>query len=642
MNSRIMRLTLGLILAAVPALLAGCGSSSGSSDIGSGSQTGNVNMMVSDASTEDWATIGVKIMSISLIPQGNGSNVNVYSATEASAPMINLVQLDQLGEIIGNATIPVGTYTGAVVTISGNPTDIQLISSADPSAALLALCNATTTVPSSQIQVQGTTGAAGNLTVPVTVNLDSNLVVTANTTNALDLEFDLSHPAFIVGHMPPANGGTPVWAINFNGPLHHHPIPDITKFLLRDIYGTVTSVNMDGSLTITRDFPAEPAAAAATSEAAVSTTRTLQILPDAVNDTLFYDEDNKSQNQKITSFSTVATDLPAGEFVRVAARYQPGGTLVAVRVYAASSFGNVYVSPEGHVLHVNTTTDIITVEDENGRGVPLQVTNSTVFYQGATQISTTGAGIAFLTNLERGFKIHGSVVFPLTNPLQADTINIETARYDGVISIPGASTTDFTYTRKFGTAADDYTVTLPYASAFEWWNLTYPTLADSGASAIPDFISATNGTVNFGGTPPIDVSATGATFAKWNGSGWAAPWVILDPTQIPLGTAATGFVYTTGNPTGSFTMQVPLGTQAVTVNLSTVSGSATLVYEVDRIGPIVTITPVDITTTAGQTIVKNNLVPTTPVDVFGVPQANDTIKAYVVFYYTGVKPTAVD
>jgi hypothetical protein len=326
----------------------------------------------------------------------------------------------------------------------------------------------------------------------------------------------------------------------------------------------------------------------------------------------------------------------------VAARYQPGGTLVAVRVYAANSFGNVYVSPEGHVFHVNTTTDIITVEDENGRGVPLQVTNSTVFYQGATQISTTGAGIAFLTNLERGFKIHGSVVFPLTNPLQADTINIETARYDGVISIPGASTTDFTYTRKFNTAADDYTVTLPYASGFEWWNLTYPTLADSGASAITDFISATNGTVNFGGTPPIDVSATGETFAKWNGSGWAAPWVILDPTQLPLGTAATGFVYTTGNPTGSFTMQVPLGTQAVTVNLSTVSGSATLVYQVDRIGPIVTITPVDITTTAGQNIVKNNLVPTTPVDVFGVPQANDSIKAYVVFYYTGVKPAAVD
>ena len=109
----------------------------------------------------------------------------------------------------------------------------------------------------------------------MTVNFVSPLVVTASSTNSLDLEFDLSHPAFLVGHMPPAGFGSPVWALNFNGPIRHHPIRDITKFLLRDIYGTVTSVNSDGSLTITRDFPVEPAAATATSETAISTTHTL-------------------------------------------------------------------------------------------------------------------------------------------------------------------------------------------------------------------------------------------------------------------------------------------------------------------------------------------------------------------------------
>jgi hypothetical protein len=238
MNSRFLRLTLSLVLIAVPAFLVGCGSGSDSgSNFGSGTQDGSVNLIVSDASTEDWATIGVKILSISLIPQGGGTNVNVYTASEGNAPMVNLVQLDQLGEILGNASVPVGTYTGAVITISGNSSDIQLTSSADPSASLLTLCNATTTIPTSQIQVQGTTGSAGSLTVSVTVNFVSNLVVTANTTNALDLEFDLSHPAFIVGHL---GGGSAVWAVNFNGPLRHHPIPDVTKFLLRDIYGTVS------------------------------------------------------------------------------------------------------------------------------------------------------------------------------------------------------------------------------------------------------------------------------------------------------------------------------------------------------------------------------------------------------------------
>ena len=123
-------------------------------------------------------------------------------------------------------------YAMTVVTISGNPTDIQLTSSADPSAGVLALCNAATPVSTGQIQVQGATGSTGSLTVTVNVNFVSPLVVTANGTNALDLEFDLSHPAFLVGH---AAGGSTIWAVNFNGPLHHHPIPDITKFLLRDI-----------------------------------------------------------------------------------------------------------------------------------------------------------------------------------------------------------------------------------------------------------------------------------------------------------------------------------------------------------------------------------------------------------------------
>jgi hypothetical protein len=38
------------------------------------------------------------------------------------------------------------------------------------------------------------------------------------------------------------------------------------------------------------------------------------------------------------------------KFVRVAARYQADGTLVATRVWASSQFNSVWVAPEGHVL----------------------------------------------------------------------------------------------------------------------------------------------------------------------------------------------------------------------------------------------------------------------------------------------------
>jgi len=51
---------------------------------------------------------------------------------------------------------------------------------------------------------------------------------------------------------------------------------------------------------------------------------------------------------------------------------------------------------------------------------------------------------------------------------------------------------------------------------------------------------------------------------------------------------------------------------------------------------------VDITTMDGQTTVTANLIATTPVKVYGVPQADGSIKAYVVTYFTGTKPTAAN
>ena len=658
MNSRLSRIFLGLTLAAMPLFSMACGSSSGAGLIsnGGGTQNGSLNMMVSDASTEDWATIGVKILSISLVPQGGGSPVNVFTAGSA-VPTINLIQLDQLGEILGTLSVPAGTYTSAILTISANPGDVTLVVAADPEAGFAGTPGAT--IPSSQIQIQGATGSAGSKTVPVNVNFDSPLVVAANQTSSVDVEFDLAHPAFLVGHVPPAAGGQTIWAVNFNrGPVRHHPIWDITRLILRHAYGTVTGVSTDdASITITRDFPVEPPT---NPETAVATSQSLTILADATNGTLFYDVDAKTV-VTIKNFSTVANGL-TGRFVRVAARYQSNGSLVAVRIWAANAFNSVWISPEGHVLHVNTNTDVIIVQNELGIGIPLQVDNNTQFFfrtpwNAVADSTPIGQGTSFLTNkdLVRGFKIHASVVDPLASPLVAQTIDIEIARYDGSISAVNAN--NFTYTRKFNTTGDDYTFTLPYISSstpngsdpltgaaitgFKWWSFTFPTIVDSGMNAITDFETATNGTVNFGGTAGA-YPAWGESYARWNdpilANAWAVPWTVLMPTTVPLGTAATSYS------NGVFTMSETGGTTAVPVDLSTTSGSGTLVYQVDRTNGIVTVSAVDITTTAGQTTITNNLITGTPVKVFGVPQANATIKAYVVIYYTGSMPamTAVD
>ncbi len=641
-----------LPLSLAASILAACGGGgSGGSMMtppqGSAPQSANVAVLVSDASSEDWATIGVKILSIALIPQGGGSNVTVYTAP-TPVPVTNLVMLDQLDEILGNASIPVGTYTGAVLTVSGNATDILLTTSSDPEAGFAA--PPSTTIPSSEIQVQHTQGSGADLTVPVKVNFDSPLTVSATQSNALDLEFDLAHPAFLVGHVPLGSGAT-VWAVNFDGPVRHRIRHDLARLVLRHTYGDVTAVSADqSSITITREFPTEPVVSP---ETAVAGTQSLDISADSTNGTIFYDLDAKTRTV-IDNFSSESSLV--GRYVRIAARYQEDGTLIAVRIWASTDFNKVWLSPEGHVMHVDTTNDVVTVLNESGFGVPLTVDAGTQFFfrqpqNPAADSTPIATGPAFLANLNlvRGFKVHASVVDPLATPLVAQSIDIETAEYSGAISAPG--TTNFTYSHDYRTSGDDYVYTMDYISAstangsdaggnaitgYKWWNFAYPTLLTSGPDAVGDFVSATDGSVNFGGTVGT-VPSYGVSYAIWNDpanpNGWAASASILLPSKLPLGTVATGLV---GD---AFTMNVAGGSMPATVAVSTASGSATLVYQVDRTNGIVTVSPVDITTSAGLTQLTQGLAAGAPVGVYGIPQSGASIKAYVLAYFTGEMPS---
>jgi hypothetical protein len=639
-----------LSVSVAAALLAACGGGSGSGSsnaLNSTPQNGSVAMLVSDASSEDWATIGVKVLSIALVPQGGGGNVTVYTAP-TPAPLVNLVQLDQIAELLGNATVPVGTYTAAVLTVSGNAGDILLTVAANPEVGFAGASG--TTIPSNQIQVQHTQGSGSNLTVPVKVSFDSPLVVSTSQSNALDLEFDLSHPAFLVGHVAAGAAGT-IWAVNFDGPVHHHPLRDLARLVLRHTYGNVTAISSDdSSITVTKEYPVEPAV---TPETAVAGTQSLQILADATNGTLLYDLDAKSKSV-IMNFSTESALI--GKFVRIAARYQENGTLVATRIWASSQFNSVWLSPEGHLLHVDAVNDVITVADESGRPVAMTVDANTQFFFREPQNPTVdatpiGTGPAFLTskNLVRGFKVHASVVDPLARPMVAQSIDIETAAYDGSISAPTMA--GFTYTRNFRTPGDDYVYTLDYIAAasangtddsgtaivgYKWWNFAYPTLLMSGTDAINEFVSATNGSVNFGGTVG-SVPSRGVSYAIWNdpanSGGWSAAATVLLPSILPLGNVANGLV------NNAFTMTVAGGATAASVDVSSTSGSATLVYQVDRTSDIVSVSPIDITTSAGLMQLTNGLVAGAPVKVYGIPQADGTLKAYVLAYFSGDLPT---
>jgi hypothetical protein len=629
--------------------LAACGGGGSSDSTGmAGTSAASMPLSISDASSEDWATVGVRVLSIALTPQGGGDAVTVWTAP-TPAPYVNLEELDQLSELLGNVSVPAGTYSAAVLTIAANPGDVLLTVSNNPESGFPVAAG--TSIPAGQIQIQGAQGGSGNRTVAVTVNLDTPLVISATQSNALDLEFDLANPAFIIGHTPPAAAGSTLWAVNFNGPVRHHSVHDIARLLLRHTYGTVSSVASDNlSFEISKDYPVLPVT---NPETAVVSSQDLTIDIDTANGTLFYDMDAGTR--------TVVKDLSAqaaalgGRYVRVAARYQQDGSLVAVRVWASTDFAKVWLSPEGHVLHVDPGTNLVTVSDESGQPVAVSVDENTQFYfrtpqdaqADATPIAT-GTGFLAADNLVRGFKVHVSAVDPLATPMVAASIDIETAAYSGRIS--AATDSGFTYTHNFVRASDDYAVALSYISAatpngtdasgnavsgFKWWNFTFPTLAESGSNAIADFVSATGGAVNFGGTVGA-LQAWGVSSATWadpaNASGWSVRNAVLLPTPVPLGAVSRPLS------NDDFGMVVAGGTQPVTVALSTASGSATLAYQIDRSGAVITISPEDLSTASGLSAVTAGLATGAPVKVFGIPQADGTLRAYVLVYYTGMLP----
>ena len=90
-----------------------------------------------------------------------------------------------------------------------------------------------------------------------------------------------------------------MWAVNFDGPLRRLPRYDLTRLVLRHMYGDVTAV-ASSTITVTKEFPTEPPV---NPETAVAGTQSLQITADSVNGTIFYCVANMPGAVPITSTS---------------------------------------------------------------------------------------------------------------------------------------------------------------------------------------------------------------------------------------------------------------------------------------------------------------------------------------------------
>lgn len=631
-----------------------------------------VPIVVSDASSEDWAAINVKILSLTLTDSTGKTTANLLTTPWSG----NLVQLDNIASSLNAANLTSGTtYTSASIVISANPGDVGLVVASDPETGFPEKPN--TTIDPSRIVIQNATGTTGNLTVTANLKLEKPFTAPqatsatnptpTGTSGVLNLEFDLDHPAFIVGHVP-AGGGANIWSVNFSGPVKHKPVADLTRLVLSHKYASVTSVAPSlNSVVFELQTPTLTSGNWGPVDSGKSMTATL----DTTNGTLFYDLDTPANNATIKDFSNaaiLAALQQSGEYVRIATRYQQNGSFVITRIYASKSFSKVFVSPEGHVTHVDGRNgSSFQMDNADGSTTNILIDASTKFFfrnpNAASDATPIGTGTSFIAagNLLRGFKVKVTPADATAKPLRASTVDIESAPMNG--SISSVTATGFNLGYRFNTPNDNYTSKLNYIDSatangndplnpataitgFKFWSYGYPTLVtynNGSTDAIKQFIAATGGANNAAisfGTANTTYYAAGSTYAVWgdkaNANGWSAPFAVLMPITIPRTTAAGTL---TAGAASSYTFPVTAqgGTKPVTITVSTASGSATLAYQVDRSNDKVTLSPQDLTSAAGLAALQAAIKTGTRVEVSGIPQSDGSLKAVSVKYYTGTQ-----
>lgn len=531
------------------ALTVACGGSGGSSTPAPVA-TGSASIILTDAPSDQWSAVEVVVTKITLLNKADHTREVV--AFEGATAKINLVDLDSVGELLATAQLPVGTYDALRVTI--DPASVNLVK-ADG-----------TTVPASSVHVNG----AG-----VLVRLETDLVVTATGSNAVQIDFDLGHPLFLV-QLP--NGD---WVMNLQ--VKHRPnangMMGMRQLMFRHRRGTIASVGASSFVLHT------------------DSGNDLTVHVDA--GAWFFDADSKTMG----SFAGLA----AGKNALVSLRMQTDGTLWAVRVwYGANALPGW--TPEGHVVGVDRVNNRLLISTNAGAPRAIAIDGDTTFTFRTDQAIGTGQGT--LANVWMGFKVQVDVKDPLQVPMHAKSVDIQRAVDGGVIKT--ADATQFTYTHPV--AGDRVHA---YGSPFTWWYLGFPgvTSASSGA-----FAAACAGSG--------DVRVQGVSDLVWNSglAAWDASNAIFLPVALPKGTISTS--YNGGQLSFTFTNSAS-ATQTIPVSLNTTVGMQPAVLEVTNQSGVITVTAIP------ETAWATKLVAPAVTRVAVVPKTDGSYAAYSVVIFTG-------
>jgi len=471
--------------------------------------TGHVNLLVTDAPSDDWQQVTVKVNSISLRKTDDQSWNSVWTAdaTDPNSGKLNLVDLSGVAQILGNATIPAGSYDRLKLVIDTNPATMTLV---DDSGTTIDPANISVVDPSGKGEIK--------------VVISPALTVADGGVANLQVDFDLAHPLSIIVQ----NG-----KVVINLQIRHKAVPRN----LRDIQfarniGNVTA--LDG-----------------TTGFSMKTLEGADLTFGVDANTIYVDVDANQPG----NFAGLVVD----KGVLVASNMNSDGSLFARRVWYGDITKLPVYTPEGLVRRVGDNWLKIlnkNAEPTANSGHYCHWDWDTVYVNDATiwtfhDTISLGTGTAVLQNIRRGFRVSVEFEDPNVTPRVAKSINVQSAHDEGAIR--SVSATGFTFgggdycngwtSNVLPNGGQHYTHDWAFSAitdhVFSWWFFGLP----SGVStSVQDFTD----TVNQAKGANLRVFARAALYWDQANGRWVAENVVLAPEKLPDPTRITT-AYTTAS-----------------------------------------------------------------------------------------------
>ncbi len=425
-------------------LLSSCAVDPGSTAAG----TGSLNIMMTDAPSDDWQEVSVLMKAVSVYENTTHAWKEVWTADPANAQSgkVNLVDLSGVAMVLKQARVSAGTYSRIKFTMNSNSSTMKLVNDSG------------TQIDPSAIKMVGD-GKNGEITVDLDPAVKVNGLGAAN----IQVDFDLSHPVSLLNI-----GG--MTCVNFQARCKPMPHKLSDLQFARNI-GAIT---------------------AAASDNLSFTLETLQAseLTFQVNDsTIYMDADANAAG----TFAGLAALAGTGAAM-VASNMNSDGTLYARRVWYAASVDTLpRFSPEGLVRRVGDNWIRILKEEtrEEGDHHFCHWDSDTIMVDGATVWTfrgdvPMGTGLSVLQYIRKGCRVEVTFVDENASPRVAATINVLSAYEEGTITAVGEADFNFgwwnhkAHTLSFSTVTDH---------VFSWWYYGDPS---AGSTSVVDFANTVN------------------------------------------------------------------------------------------------------------------------------------------------------